>query len=99
MSHEFTTDGGQYGLPPLNTTQCERCLKEYSLRDGHEPTKYCDACAHEVAEHADSLAAALKKACLLLCNAHVDANCDHRILVATLSAGHAAINAFEKWSH
>ena len=29
--------------PPI----CERCEDEYSLRDGMEPTKYCDACAHQ----------------------------------------------------
>ena len=26
---------------------CERCEAEYYLRDGDDPTKYCDHCAHE----------------------------------------------------
>lgn len=29
--------------PPV----CARCEDEYFLRDGMEPTKYCDPCAHE----------------------------------------------------
>lgn len=26
---------------------CARCHLDYSLRAGHEPTRYCDPCAHE----------------------------------------------------
>ena len=28
--------------------QCEKCGDEYSLREGGEPTGYCDPCAQEV---------------------------------------------------
>jgi uncharacterized Zn ribbon protein len=29
---------------------CERCESEYSLRDGQDPTRYCDECAQVVVE-------------------------------------------------
>jgi len=29
-------------------TECRMCKREYALRDGEEPTEYCDRCAHEV---------------------------------------------------
>lgn len=32
--------------PPV----CKKCEEEYSLRDGYEPTDYCDSCAHEVVQ-------------------------------------------------
>lgn len=38
---------------------CERCGDSYSLRDGCEPTPFCDVCAHEVI---DTLRAALAEA-------------------------------------
>lgn len=30
--------------------ECQRCHELYMLRDGEEPTKYCDQCAHEIVE-------------------------------------------------
>lgn len=32
---------------------CAMCGEEYCLRDGCEPTKYCDICAHIAAEAAE----------------------------------------------
>jgi uncharacterized Zn finger protein (UPF0148 family) len=29
---------------------CKKCGTPYLLRDGEEPTVYCDQCAHELAE-------------------------------------------------
>ena len=31
-------------------TCCKSCGDEYELRDGEEPTKYCDHCAHKIVE-------------------------------------------------
>lgn len=33
-----------------NQIACARCKREYSLRLGEEPTLFCDACAHEIAD-------------------------------------------------
>lgn len=29
---------------------CANCHEDYSLRDGCDPTRYCDACAHTLLE-------------------------------------------------
>lgn len=31
----------------MSESACARCHNVYELRDGCEPTKYCDPCAHE----------------------------------------------------
>lgn len=33
--------------------ECQRCHQLYMLREGEEPTKYCDHCAQEIAEEVD----------------------------------------------
>lgn len=40
-------------------TTCKRCNKTYSLREGCEPTKYCDICAHAALEEAEKQIASL----------------------------------------
>lgn len=30
--------------------ECQRCHELYLLRDGDQPTKYCDHCAHKIIE-------------------------------------------------
>ena len=42
-------------------TCCKSCGEEYALRDGEEPTKYCDHCAHKVVERLELELAALTK--------------------------------------
>jgi uncharacterized Zn ribbon protein len=39
--------------------ECARCHEEYALRDGQEPTEFCDECAHKVI---DELRAQLRAA-------------------------------------
>jgi hypothetical protein len=36
-------------------SECQTCHIEYSLRDGQEPTKHCDECAHDHAERLESV--------------------------------------------
>jgi hypothetical protein len=43
-------------------TVCASCHRDYSLRDECEPTKYCDACAHERVAELEAQVAALYKA-------------------------------------
>lgn len=40
--------------------ECQRCGDEYSLRDGDDPTPYCDRCAHVVIEEQDAEIARLR---------------------------------------
>jgi len=35
-------------------TCCKCCGDEYALRDGCEPTKYCDLCAHKMVDCLES---------------------------------------------
>ncbi len=39
---------------------CSRCEEEYSLRDGMEPSKYCDLCAQELIPELEAKLAALE---------------------------------------
>lgn len=37
---------------------CLRCEEQYSVRDGCDPTTFCDRCAHDIAESALAFAIA-----------------------------------------
>ena len=37
----------------MNTT-CAKCDRDYSLRDGWEPSEYCDACVHDVLDETEA---------------------------------------------
>lgn len=34
----------------MNATVCKKCNRRYSMEFGHEPTMFCDFCAHDIAE-------------------------------------------------
>lgn len=42
---------------------CSKCGNYYELRDGCEPTKYCDQCAHDVLDSVSAELEAAKRAC------------------------------------
>lgn len=42
---------------------CARCEDEYSLRDGMEPSKYCDPCAQEIVSELEAMLAAELQRC------------------------------------
>ncbi len=37
--------------PPERNTVCRMCGDEYMLRDGCDPTKYCDLCSHKAVKN------------------------------------------------
>lgn len=43
--------------------ECQRCGNEYLLRDGDDPTPYCDRCAHAVIEERDAEIERLRGEC------------------------------------
>jgi hypothetical protein len=47
------------GEEEKSETECAKCHEEYALRDGQEPTEFCDECAHKVI---DELRAQLRAA-------------------------------------
>lgn len=45
----------------MTDAECKRCRQDYSVRDGCDPTKYCDDCAHEVVEKLERRVEVLKR--------------------------------------
>lgn len=52
MTPEPTKSATPSDADPENDSEtcCKSCGDEYALRDGQEPTKYCDQCAHKIVE-------------------------------------------------
>lgn len=42
-------------------TQCKKCGEYYALREGNEPTPFCDVCAHIEVERLSALVAKLRR--------------------------------------
>lgn len=45
----------------MNDTNCKKCKRDYALRDGCDPTPYCDECAHILVEKLESRVEVLEK--------------------------------------
>ena len=40
--------------------ECEECGRVYAVREGCDPTRFCDNCAHDIAENSDKLQSQLE---------------------------------------
>jgi hypothetical protein len=69
---------------PDDYCMCKKCHDTYALRDGFDPTDYCDLCAHSVVESLTTENAQLKQD-----RDHLDEQC--RFILQAKNRAHARI--------
>lgn len=63
--------------------ECEKCGEEYAVREGCDPTKYCDDCAHTVSEEHDKIKVQLEwlwKHCRIVYHGRCEYPLEHSLM-------------------